>query len=34
MYRLAVFPISLPPLRSRGADVELLARHFLDRAQR
>ena len=29
MYRLAVFPISLPPLRSRGADVELLARHFL-----
>ncbi len=29
MYRLAVFPISLPPLRSRGADVDLLARHFL-----
>jgi DNA-binding NtrC family response regulator len=29
MYRLAVFPISLPPLRSRGADVELLAHHFL-----
>jgi DNA-binding NtrC family response regulator len=29
MYRLAVFPINLPPLRSRGADVELLARHFL-----
>ena len=29
MYRLAVFPISLPPLRSRGEDVELLARHFL-----
>jgi DNA-binding NtrC family response regulator len=30
MYRLAVFPISLPPLRGRGADVELLARHFLE----
>lgn len=29
MYRLAVFPINLPPLRSRGDDVELLARHFL-----
>jgi DNA-binding NtrC family response regulator len=29
MDRLAVFPISLPPLRGRGADVELLARHFL-----
>jgi two-component system response regulator AtoC len=30
MYRLAVFPIELPPLRVRGDDVELLARHFLD----
>jgi len=30
MYRLAVFPINLPPLRSRGDDVELLARYFLD----
>ena len=29
MYRLAVFPIHLPPLRARGDDVELLARHFL-----
>ncbi len=30
-YRLAVFPIELPPLRSRGDDVLSLARHFLAR---
>ena len=29
LYRLAVFPIDMPPLRSRGDDVELLAEHFL-----
>jgi DNA-binding NtrC family response regulator len=29
MYRLAVFPIDVPPLRERGEDVELLAHHFL-----
>ena len=28
-HRLNVFPIRLPPLRQRGADLELLARHFL-----
>src|SRR5580698_3178202 len=28
-HRLNVFPIRLPPLRQRGADIELLARHFL-----
>jgi DNA-binding NtrC family response regulator len=29
LYRLAVFPIDMPPLRDRGDDVELLANHFL-----
>lgn len=28
-YRLAVVPIHLPPLRARGDDVAILARHFL-----
>lgn len=31
-YRLNVFPIRLPPLRSRQGDVAILARHFLNRA--
>jgi DNA-binding NtrC family response regulator len=30
LYRLAVFPIDMPPLRSRGDDVELLANRFLE----
>jgi DNA-binding NtrC family response regulator len=29
LYRLAVFPVAVPPLRERGDDVELLADHFL-----
>lgn len=31
-YRLAEFPILIPPLRERGDDVLLLARHFLRQA--
>lgn len=30
-FRLYVVPIHLPPLRDRGADIMLLARHFLKR---
>jgi transcriptional regulator with GAF, ATPase, and Fis domain len=31
-YRIAVFPILLPPLRDRIEDIPALARHFADRA--
>jgi DNA-binding NtrC family response regulator len=30
-FRLSVFPIQIPPLRERGDDVLILARHFVDR---
>ncbi len=33
-YRINTFPISLPPLRERPDDIELLARHFLRMYQR
>ena len=29
MYRLAVFPVRVPPLRERSSDIEMLALHFL-----
>ncbi|HJL49286.1 MAG TPA: sigma 54-interacting transcriptional regulator, partial [Polyangiaceae bacterium LLY-WYZ-15_(1-7)] len=31
LYRLAVLELAVPPLRDRGGDVRLLARHFLRR---
>ena len=30
-FRLSVFPIVIPPLRERAADVLILARHFIDK---
>jgi len=30
-YRLAIFPVALPPLRERAEDVGPLATHFLER---
>lgn len=33
-YRIAQFPLSLPPLRAREDDVRLLAQHFLEQESR
>jgi len=33
-YRLHIFPIYVPPLRNRKADIPLIARHFIDKYAR
>jgi DNA-binding NtrC family response regulator len=33
-FRLSVFPVTVPPLRDRAEDIDILARHFIEKVSR